>query len=140
MSNYFSSIGDFASEAIGSVGDFASNADYSFNAADTGNFFSTAADYAGNAFSWIGDYPEVANVLGGVAVGAGAAYSAGQDREQRARDNRLNREMEANLQQQRIDSQKIVPGSGANNYGSYQGAVTRGLISNGMIAGDEEPS
>jgi len=140
MSNYFDAIGDFGSSVMSSVSDLGSSASYSFNAGDSGNFFSTAADFAGNAFSWIGDNPEAANVLGGLAVGAGAAYTAGQDREQRVRDNRLDREAQANLQQQRIDAQRIAPGSGPSNYGSYQGAVTRGLISNGMLVGDEEPS
>lgn len=103
-----------------------------------GDLFSGAASFAGNAFDWMGKYPEAANLLGGVAMGVGQYYSAEQDREQRARDNRLDRELQRELADERIAAQQIVPGEFGSGYGSYRGSVTQGLISNGMLASDRE--
>jgi len=105
-----------------------------------GDLFSSAADVAGSAFGWLSseENAAAANLLGGVAMGVGQSYTASQDREQRARDNRLDRQMQRDLQAERLEAQQIVPGEGPSNYGSYGAGVTRGLLSDGMLARDEE--
>jgi len=134
---------DIIEKGLSSVGDFffgSSSPGIGPPGSDVGGggFFSTAANFAGTAFDWIGDHPEASNLLGGVAMGVGQAYTAGKDREQRARDNRLDRQMQRDLQAERLEAQKIVPGEGPSNYGSYGAAITRGLLSDGMLAADEE--
>jgi len=148
----WSAVTDFASEAAGAVGDFftggggqaASNAGEAMAQAQLGNagssggalgfagdLFSGAARYAGSAFNWMGDNPEAANALGGIAVGAGQGYIE-------SRNARKDRELERELQRERLEAEKIAPGSMGDNYGSYGAGVTRGLISDGMLARDEE--
>ena len=112
---------------------------FSFNAGGGGNFFSAAAGFAGEAFNWLNDSPAAANLLGGVASGVGQAYIAAEDREQAARDARLDRELQRELQEERLRAQQIAPGDGPANYGSYGAGVTRGLLSDGLLArADEE--
>ena len=98
-----------------------------------GQAFSAASGYAGEAFTYINDHPEVANVLGGIAAGVGEYYNAEQQREQTVRENRKDRQLRRDLANQKIDAAQIAPGN-INDYGSYRGNVTNGLISNGMVA------
>jgi hypothetical protein len=156
MVDFIDDLVDVGSSAVSGVGDFFFGSGGGGKALDgsfatstsvpeisrSGGFFSEAANFAGEAFSWLGD-PENAtatNLLGGVALGVGQAYTAGKDREQRARDNRLDRQMQRDLQAERLQAQQIAPGEGPSNYGSYGAGITRGLLSNGMLASDEESS
>ena len=122
---------DTDASSLGSLGDVVFNS-------GGGDIFQTAANFAGGAFDWINDNSEAANLLGGVAMGIGQYYSAEQDREQRARDNRLDRELQRELQEERLAAQQIVPGEGPSDYGSYGAGVTQGLLSDGLLARDEE--
>jgi len=45
--------------------------------------------------------------------------------------------MQRELQRERLEAQKIAPGD-VGGYGSYRNNVTQGLISNGMLANDQE--
>lgn len=144
MADFIDDLVDIGSSGVSSVGNFlfGSGGDgIGPPGSDVGGgFFSEAANFAGKAFSWLGD-PENAtatNLLGGVAMGVGQAYTAGKDREQRARDNRLDREMQRDLQAERLEAQQIVPGEGPSNYGSYGAGITRGLLSDGMLASDQD--
>jgi len=142
MVDFIDDLVDIGSSAVSGVGDFffgSSDPGIGPPGSDVGGgFFSDAANFAGKAFNWVGDNPEASNLLGGVAMGVGQAYTAGQDREQRARDNRLDRQMQRDLQAERLQAQQIVPGEGPSNYGSYGAGITRGLLSDGMLARDEE--
>jgi len=151
MVDFIGDLVDVGSSAVSGVGDFFFGSggggkalDGSFatstgvSSSSGGGFFSSAANFAGTAFDWIGDNPEASNLLGGVAMGVGQAYTAGKDREQRARDNRLDREMQRDLQAERLEAQQIVPGEGPSNYGSYGAGITRGLLSDGMLASDQD--
>ena len=151
MADFIDDLVDIGSSGVSSVGNFLFGSggggkalDGSF-ATSTGvasssgdGFFSSAAKFAGDAFGWIGDKPEASNLLGGIAMGVGQAYTAGKNREQRARDNRLDRQMRRDLQAERLQAQQIVPGEGPSNYGSYGAGITRGLLSDGMLARDED--
>lgn len=114
--------------------------DFGSKALDVGGkVFSGAASFAGDAFNWLNDNPAAANLVGGVASGVGQAYIAAEDREQAARDARLDRELQRELQAERLRAQQIAPGDGPANYGSYGAGVTRGLLSDGLLArADEE--
>jgi len=72
-------------------------------------------------------YPETANVLGGVAVGAGTYLGdrALQDKKEEIDRKQWERERAAKM---------ISPGK-VNNYGSYGGQYSGGLITGGQIAG-----
>ena len=132
--SFFDAVGD----AVSGVGDFFMGSGGGSTA--SAGFFTSAANFAGDAFGWINDNPEAANALGGVAMGLGSAYTAQQDREQRARDNRLDRELQRELQSQRIEAEQIAPGQMSGNYNSYGDGVTRGLISEGMLASTADAS
>ena len=143
MADFIDDLVDVGSSAVSGVGDFffgSGGEGIGPPGSDVGGggFFSTAANFAGTAFDWIGDNPEASNLLGGVAMGVGQAYTAGKDREQRARDNRLDRQMQRDLQAERLEAQQIVPGEGPSNYGSYGAGITRGLLSDGMLASDQD--
>jgi len=151
MADFIDDLVDIGSSGVSSVGNFLFGSggggkalDGSFatstgvSSSSGGGFFSSAANFAGTAFDWIGDNPEASNLLGGVALGVGQAYTAGKDREQRARDNRLDREMQRDLQAERLEAQQIAPGEGPSNYGSYGAGITRGLLSDGMLASDQD--
>jgi len=151
MADFIDDLVDIGSSGVSSVGNFLFGSGGSGKALDgsfatsTGvasssgdGFFSSAAKFAGDAFGWIGDKPEASNLLGGIAMGVGQAYTAGKNREQRARDNRLDRQMRRDLQAERLQAQQIVPGEGPSNYGSYGAGITRGLLSDGMLARDED--
>lgn len=95
------------------------------------DFAKSALDFPSNAFGWLGDNPEVANTLGGIAVGAGQGYIE-------SRNARKDRELQRELQRARLEAEKIAPGTIGGSYGNYGSGVTRGLISDGMLARDEE--
>ena len=103
-----------------------SGTEYAFNEGGQdfiSQMFSTAGDYAGNAFQWLEDHPESANLIGGVAMGVGQAYTAAQDRK-----------AQRQMQRERLDAQKIAPGDMPGGYGGYRDNISEGLISNGLIA------
>ena len=87
-----------------------------------GTMFSGASDFAGSAFGWIKDNPTSANLIGGVALGLGSAYSAAKDRE-----------MQRELQRERIAADQIRVSDDTGAY-AYNGKIGNGLITNGMIA------
>lgn len=125
-------VGDFVTGGGGDAVSTASNAGEAMAQAQIGgssnwaaDAFSSAANFAGDAFNWIGDNHEAANVIGGVAMGVGSAYSASKDRQ-----------MQRDLQRERLEAEKIAPGEVGSGYGSYRNNVTQGLISNGMLAND----
>jgi len=132
---------DFADDAVKAVGGFFSSGggEAAVNAStygvpeaiqagsSSGNLFASAANFAGSAFDWIEDYPNSANLLGGVAMGVGSAYSAAKDRE-----------MQRELQRERLAAEQVVPGEMPGGYGDYREGVTRGLISDGLIASASE--
>lgn len=153
MADFIDDLVDIGSSGVSSVGNFLFGSGGSGKALDGsfatstgvssssgGGFFAEAANFAGDAFSWLGDPKNATatNLLGGVALGVGQAYTAGKDREQRARDNRLDRQMQRDLQAERLEAQQIVPGEGPSNYGSYGAGITRGLLSDGMLASDQD--
>lgn len=106
--------------------------DLGSKALDVGkDLFSTASGYAGKAFDWVKDHPEAAQVLGGVAVGAGQGYIE-------SRNARKERELQRELLDREIESRRIAPGEMGSGYGSYRESVTQGLISNGMLASADE--
>ncbi|WP_043530481.1 hypothetical protein [Litchfieldella xinjiangensis] len=88
----------------------------------------TVSGFATDAFNWIGENPEAANMLGGIAVGAGQAYL---QNEQAKGDRAFQREM---YDRQRRDRQ-VKPGE-ISNYGSHNATMTKGLLSHGMITGE----
>ena len=98
---------------------------------------SSALDFATDAFGFLGNN-DVANMIGGVATGVGSYLVSRDERRFTARENRRDRELQRELQQQEIESNQIVPGSIGSGHGSYRNSISQGLISNGMIAGEEE--
>ena len=93
--------------------------------AASSDWWSGVSDYATDAFNWIGENPEAANMIGGVVMGGAQAYLAGeQAKDQRA----FQREMYDRKQEDRY----AKPGE-INGYDSH--TLTKGLLSNGMIAG-----
>jgi len=118
--------------SLGGVTDLASTAidagsEFVANSGGGGDLFSSAANFAGDAFGWINKNPESANLLGGVAMGIGQAYSASKDRE-----------MQRDLQRERLEAQQIAPGDMPAGYGGYRDKISEGLISNGLIASQQE--
>ena len=89
--------------------------------------FTEASKYAGNAFDWMEKYPESANVIGGVAMGVGQAYTASKQRE-----------AEREMQRERLEAQKIAPSGASGGYGGYRDSISDGLISNGLIASQRD--
>ncbi len=87
-------------------------------------------DYATEAFTWIGDNPEAANLIGGVAAGAAQGYMA----DQQAKDQRA---FEREMYERKREDRFSKPGQ-INGYDSHRNTISgKGLISNGMITGEE---
>lgn len=89
----------------------------------------TAAKYATNAFSWLGENPEAANMLGGIAAGVGSAYLQNEQ----AKEQRV---FEREMYDRRKRDRQVRPGE-INDYGSHGATMTKGLLSHGMITGQE---
>ncbi|TDX29094.1 hypothetical protein DFO67_108138 [Modicisalibacter xianhensis] len=98
-----------------------------------GNALSTGWDsvsgYATEAFNWIGDNPEAANLIGGIAAGVGQAYLQNEQ----AKDERA---FKREMYERGVRDRQVNPGE-IGDYGSYRNTLTKGLISNGMIAGGQ---
>lgn len=116
---------DFIGTAVDSVSDVASSAADSVSSG--GSWWDTGLDWATSAFGWMEDNPVATKMLGGVVGGVGSYLTQRelQDREEKMLKQSWDRERQA---------QMITPGS-VNNYGSYGGGFSNGLITNGMIAG-----
>ena len=101
--------------------------DIGSSAASSGGWWESTLDFGTRAFEWMEKYPETANVLGGVAVGAGTYLGdrALQDKKEEIDRKQWERERAAKM---------ISPGK-VNNYGSYGGQYSGGLITGGQIAG-----
>lgn len=117
----FSAGADWFGAGTQAVSDAASSSD---------NWFSGGLDFltdsASGAFEWLGDNPEAANLLGGVAKGAGSYLSARE----------ASKQAEDLYDKKRRDSM-ISPGK-VNDYGSYRTVAGRGLLTNGMLVDRED--
>lgn len=120
--------------------DLGAAVDSASSAASSGNWLSqgwqTASKYATSAFDWMGDNPEAANLLGGIAGGIGQAYMGSKQLEAQKQEARQNRAFEREMYDKRKRDRQVAPGE-VNDYGSHRETMTKGLISNGMIAGGE---
>lgn len=92
-------------------------------------WWETGISYATDAFGWMEDNPEVTNVLAGVVAGAGQYYMA---KEQQDNQQRFERDMMARKKEDR----RIQPGA-IKGYGSHVATAKSGLLTNGMIIGEE---
>lgn len=94
------------------------------------SWWETGIEYANTAFNWMNDYPEATNLLAGVAGGVGQYLTSQQQLEQQQKfaEEQWRREREA---------RRINPGE-IKGYGSHVATAKGGLLTNGMIAPDEE--
>lgn len=91
----------------------------------------TASSYATEAFSWMGDNPEATNLLGGIAVGAAQGYMMSKEGDKQ-------RAFDKEMYERRRRDQMINPGE-LGNYGSHLNTIAgKGLLTSGMIAGQEQ--
>ncbi|MCL7941226.1 hypothetical protein M8009_13110 [Halomonas sp. ATCH28] len=92
--------------------------------------FDTVSKYATKAFDWMGENPEATNLIGGVALGAAQGYMA----DKQAKDQRA---FEREMYDKKREDRYAKPGE-IGNYGSHRNAIAgKGLISGGMITGEE---
>ncbi|GEK48428.1 hypothetical protein HPA02_27110 [Bisbaumannia pacifica] len=94
-------------------------------------FWDGVTNFATEAFNWIGDNPEAANLIGGVAMGVGQAYLQGeQAKSQQA--------FEREMYDRRRRDEMATPGQ-INGYSSHLNRIAgKGLLTSGMITGDQE--
>lgn len=99
-------------------------------AASNSSWWDTGIKYATDAFGWMEDHPETTNILAGVAGGVGSYLSNQQQLEQQQQfsEDQWNRER---------DARRIKPGS-TSGYGSHVATAKGGLLTNGMIVGEED--
>jgi hypothetical protein len=92
--------------------------------------FDAVSGYATDAFSWIGDNPEAANMIGGVAMGAAQGYMQNKQADDR-------RAFECEMYDKKREDAFSKPGE-IGNYGSHRNTIAgKGLISGGMITGED---
>ncbi|QJQ93907.1 MULTISPECIES: hypothetical protein [Halomonadaceae] len=91
------------------------------------NALNSIGTYATNAFEWLDDNPTAANVIGGVASGAGTYYA---QKQQQNKQMDFQREMYG---RQRKD-QMANPGE-IGDYSSHASSLSKGLLSHGMVTG-----
>ncbi|MEX0385877.1 hypothetical protein [Spiribacter onubensis] len=127
-----SGVGDFFSS--GTTGNPLAGVAQHSTQSPAASLFQKASGYATGAFGWLGDpqNAQAANILGGIALGAGQYYSAEKDREAAAEQGRLDRELRRELLATELESQKIAPGE--RQVGGYVDNISNGLISNGILA------
>ncbi|MBH8578798.1 hypothetical protein [Bisbaumannia pacifica] len=101
------------------------------NSASSGGLWDGVTNFATDAFNWIGDNPEAANLIGGVAMGVGQAYLQGeQAKSQQA--------FEREMYDRRRRDEMATPGQ-INGYSSHLNRIAgKGLLTSGMITGDQE--
>jgi len=116
---------DTITESVSSAADAVSDSNFW----DTGVEYGTKAfDWLDNTTGWIEDNANTAKLLAGVASGVGTYFSA---KEQRDHENAMfDRQQEA---------RQIKPGAGGGNIGVTPNSISKGLISNGLIANRDEP-
>ncbi|MFI8748776.1 hypothetical protein ACIGG6_02050 [Vreelandella lionensis] len=116
--------------------DTALNSDAVSAAVDVGsqaassNWWDTGIEYATKAFNWMEDHPTTTNLLAGVAGGVGQYLMS---KEQLAQQERFAREQ---WERERA-ARRIKPGS-MDGYGSHVATAKGGLLTNGLIIGQED--
>lgn len=118
------------------MADFLSNIDLSAtadgvaNAASSGNWWDTGIEYATNAFDWMEKYPAATNVLAGVVGGVGQYYMGQQQLKEQQR-------FEREMMDRRREERQVKP-AGIPGYGSHVATAKGGLLTNGMIIGEDD--
>lgn len=116
--------------------DTALNSDAVSAAVDVGsqaassNWWDTGIEYATKAFDWMEANPTTTNLLAGVAGGVGQYLMS---KEQLAQQERFAREQ---WERERA-ARRIKPGS-MEGYGSHVATAKGGLLTNGLIIGQED--
>lgn len=87
-------------------------------------------DFGTDAFKWIEDNPETSQIIAGVVGGAGQYLAAKEQ-------NKADRRFQMSVMDRRREERRIKPGE-IKGYGSHIGTVRKGLLTNGMIAGEGE--
>lgn len=96
-----------------------------------GDWWNGVTDFATNAFDWVGENPEAANLIGGVAMGAAQGYMQNKQADDQ-------RAFEREMWDKKREARYAKPGD-VNGYDSHRNMIAgKGLISNGMIAGEEK--
>ena len=118
---------DFSSgtDWFGAATDAASSA-----ASSSSGWFGGGLDFvtkgASGAFGWLERNPEAANLLGGVASGAGQYLAARETAKENAK-------LEEKMYERRRRDSMINPGE-LGDYGSYRSVGGKGLLTNGLLA------
>jgi len=119
---------DAVSAAVDVAGksNFMDNIDHSASA----SWWDTGIKYATDAFGWMEDNPTTTNLLAGVVGGVGQYLMS---KEQLAQQERFAREQ---WERERA-ARRIKPGS-MDGYGSHVATAKGGLLTNGLIIGQED--
>lgn len=99
------------------------------------NFWDTGVEYGTQAFSWLDDTAgwiennaNTAKLLAGVASGVGSYLSAKEQRD-----------FEEKMFEREQQARQIVPGGNGASLGVTPNSISKGLITNGLIANRDEP-
>lgn len=123
---------DAVSDSAGSISEFASAAT---DAASDPNFWDTGVEFGTKAFDWlddtsgwIEDNANTAKLLAGVIGGAGSYFNAKEQRD-----------FEEKMFEREQQARQIVPGRNGASLGVTPNSISKGLITNGLIANRDDP-